>query len=734
MSRGNVAGFEKHRRHATLLAASLELSANLTDQAIQLFDRMVSALFRKVEAKEARSFQADARAINDKVRLYAKIGAALIASQNDNSDPFAAITSVISWERFETSVAEAEALVRPEELDVYQQLGDHFATVRRWSPAFLEALTFESVPAAASLMRAIDLLRDVNRRGAQTLPQEVPIGFVRGRWRQLVLSDGTINRRYYEFCVLSELRDRLRAGDVWVVGSRQYRSFDERLVATDVFEDMKAAGTLPVTVDPDFDRFIADRRALLNRRLAEVDERAKDGMLPDVTITQGVLKVAPLVKATPIEAEFLAERLYAMLPRIRVTDLLAEVANWTLFPNCFTHLRTGEVANDNRVLMAGVLADGLNLGLTRMAESTRIASLGQLAWMSDWHIRDQTYALALRCIVNQQQREAFAAVFGGGRVSSSDGQFFRAGGFGRDAGSLNAHYDKKPGYKIYTHLSDRYAPFFTKLIAATSSEALHVLDALLYHQSDIAIDRHHTDGGGDSELVFALCALLGFQFAPRIPDLKHRRLYCFEKTSQYPTLEPMIAGRINVELIRVHWADILRIVVSIRTGTVTASEIMRQLASHPRQNGIAAALRELGRMERTLFTLDWIDDPELRRSAGQELNKGESRNSLARAVFIHRLGEIRDRTYENQQHRASGLNLVVTAIILWNTRYLERAVTALREIEDVPQHLLAFLSPLGWEHVNLTGDYIWGPDHDVTENIDGMMPLRIPPEILRKAA
>ena len=80
----------------------------------------------------------------------------------------------------------------------------------------------------------------------------------------------------------------------------------------------------------------------------------------------------------------------------------------------------------------------------------------------------------------------------------------------------------------------------------------------------------------------------------------------------------------------------------------------RQLASHPRQNGLAAALRELGRMARTLFTLDWIDDPELRRTTGQELNKGEARNSLARAVFLHRLGEIRDRTYENQQHRAAG--------------------------------------------------------------------------------
>ena len=114
-------------------------------------------------------------------------------------------------------------------------------------------------------------------------------------------------------------------------------------------------------------------------------------MLPDVTITKGVLKIAPIEKSTPPEAEALAARLYAMLPRIRITDLLAEVATWTLFPDCFTHLRTGETAADSRVLMAGLLADGLNLGLTRMAEACSIASLGQLAWTSDWHIRDETY-------------------------------------------------------------------------------------------------------------------------------------------------------------------------------------------------------------------------------------------------------------------------------------------------------------------------------------------------------
>src|ERR1700759_4264947 len=127
-----------------------------------------------------------------------------------------------------------------------------------------------------------------------------------------------------------------------------------------------------------------------------------------------------------------------MLPRIRITDLLAEVARCTGFPDCFTHLRTGEIAADSRVLMAGLLAEGLNLGLTRMAEACSIASLGQLAWTSDWHIRDETYSLALKCLVRQPEREPFAAKFGSSRVSSSDGQFFQAAGFGRDAGRLNA--------------------------------------------------------------------------------------------------------------------------------------------------------------------------------------------------------------------------------------------------------------------------------------------------------
>jgi TnpA family transposase len=722
----HIAGYERQRRHASLVAMTLDLSALLTDQAIDLFDRLVGTMFRKAENRHARAFQADGRAINEKVRLYARVGAALIAAREGGQDPFDAIAAVIPWERFRASVAAAEALARSEEFDPYQMLGAHYAGMRRWAPAFLATFAFQSVPAAASLRRAIDTLREMNKATVLKLPKSAPTGFIRQRWARHVVPGGAVNRRYYELCVLSELRDRLRAGDVWVVGSRRYRSFEEHLISRETQREMLESGSLPIAVDADFACFIAGRRTLLDARLAVIDAKAKGGLLPDVTLDKGVMKITPIEKSTPAEAEALAARLYAMLPRIRITDLLSEVARWTLFGNCFTHLRSGATVTDPHVLLAGLLADGLNLGLTRMAEACTIASLGQLAWIADWHIRDETYDLALGRLVDHQQREPLAAIFGGGFASSSDGQFFRAGGFARDAGRVNAHYGDVPGSKFYTHLSDRYAPFHTKVIAATASEALHILDGLLYHHSDVTIRRHHTDGGGDAEHVFALLALLGFQFAPRIPDLKNRRLYSFAKPSAYPTLEPLIAGRINVALIRAHWPEILRVAASIRTGTVTASLIMRQLASYPRQNGVAAALRELGRLERTLFTLAWIEDPQLRRDTGRELNKGESHNSLARAVFLHRLGEIRDRTYENQQHRAAGLNLLVTAIILWNTRYLNRAIAALRAAEEVPDHLIAHLSPLGWEHINLTGDYVWSPADEATENHNVFRPLRSP--------
>ena len=178
--------------------------------------------------------------------------------------------------------------------------------------------------------------------------------------------------------------------------------------------------------------------------------------------------------------------------------------------------------------------------------------------------------------------------------------------------------------------------------------------------------------------------------------------------ADYKALDPVIGGGLDLRGPGENWDEILRLAASIKAGTVAPSAILRRLAAYPRQNALAKALREIGRLERTLFTLDWISDPALRRRANAGLNKGEARNALARAVFFHRLGEIRDRTFENQRYRASGLNLAVAAIILWNTAYLGRAVDELRSRgEIIPDDLLAHVAPLGWEHIAFNGDYVW---------------------------
>lgn len=127
-----------------------------------------------------------------------------------------------------------------------------------------------------------------------------------------------------------------------------------------------------------------------------------------------------------------------------------------------------------------------------------------------------------------------------------------------------------------------------------------------------------------------------------------------------------------------NWDETLRFAASIRAGTVSASVMLRKLAGFPRQNPVARALREIGRVERT---------------------------------------------FENQRHRASGLTLVTAAVTLWNTVYLERAVRHLRGNGiDVSDELLAHVAPLGWEHVGLTGDYFWG---EIDKPRERFRPLRL---------
>jgi TnpA family transposase len=205
-----------------------------------------------------------------------------------------------------------------------------------------------------------------------------------------------------------------------------------------------------------------------------------------------------------------------------------------------------------------------------------------------------------------------------------------------------------------------------------------VLDGLFDHETALDIQEHFTDTGGASDHVFGLFALTGRRFAPRLRNLKDRKLHTFEKLDTYPALREHIGAPINTSLIMEYWDDLLHLAASIQTRTVAPSTILKRLAASRNPSQLARALRELGRLERTLFMIEWYSDPALRRRCQAGLNKGEAAHKLKRAVFFHERGEIRDRSFESQAFRASGLNLVVSAIVHWNTVYLGRAVDHFR--------------------------------------------------------
>ncbi len=719
----DISRFETPRRLATLVVFAREMEAVLTDAALAMFDKMLGAVFRRADRAHKDNLVDRAKTLDASARVLLGMAKAMLAAKEKGEDQVAAVERSLGWDRLKTLVAETEAAVGDTRPDNLGEIVERYASVRRMSPVILGAFVFRSWKEHDPLLAALDVVRELHASGAKKLPARSPTNFLRPAWRKLVKADAGNDRRAYEVAVMMALRERLQSGDVWVEGSRAFRAFDDFLLPRDAFENRRKADELGLVVPDRFEDWRDDKTKRLETRLREVDALSAADELPEASLTEEGLSISPIRKTEDEAADTITRRLYAMLPRLRITELFAEVHGWTSFADRFVHLRAGAPPDDARALMTAVLADATNLGLTRMARSTGAFSHSRLLWIAEWHVRDETYQAALACLSDAIHAQPFTKVWGDGGTSSSDGQFFRAGGHGEARADHNAKYGSEPGVKFYTHVSDRYAPFHSKVIAANASEAAHVLDGLMHHESSIDIREHYTDTAGAIDHVFGLCHLLGLRFAPRIRDLADRRLYLVGARTAYKALDPLIGGTIDMRIIAENWDEILRLAASIKAGTVAPSAILRRLAAYPRQNALAKSLKEIGRLERTLFMLDWISDPALRRRTNAGLNKGEARNALARAVFFHRLGEIRDRTFENQRYRASGLNLAVAAIILWNTVYLGRAADELRSRgEIIPDDLLAHVAPLGWEHIAFNGDYVW-PDQSLT---NGFRPLRNP--------
>ncbi|MBG9787445.1 Tn3 family transposase [Brevibacillus laterosporus] len=713
--------FQENKRYSILTVYLLHLTQELTDKAFEIHDRQILSLLSKGRKAQEEIQKQNGKKLNEKVIHFTNMGQALIKAKEEKLDVFEVLESVIEWNSFVSSVEEAQELARPADYDYLDLLQKRFYSLRKYTPTLLRVLEFHSTKANEPLLQAVEIIRGMNESGKRKVPDESPVDFISKRWKKhLYEDDGTINRHYYEMAVLTELREHVRAGDVSIVGSRQYRDFEEYLFSEDTWNQTK--GNTRLSVSLSFENYMTERTSSLNERLKWLSSNSNK--LDGVSLEKGKLSISRLEKDVPEEAKKFSANLYQMLPRIKLTDLLMDVAYITGFYEQFTHASNNRKPDKEEtiIIMAALLGMGMNIGLSKMAEATPGLTYKQLANVSQWRMYEDAMNKAQAVLVNFHHKLQLSSYWGDGTTSSSDGMRMQLGVSSLHA-DANPHYGTGKGATIYRFTSDQFSSYYTKIIHTNSRDAIHVLDGLLHHETDLNIEEHYTDTAGYTDQIFGLTHLLGFKFAPRIRDLSDSKLFTIDKASEYPKLEAILRGQINTKIIEENYEDVLRLAHSIREGTVSASLIMGKLGSYSRQNSLATALREMGRIEKTIFILNYISDESLRRKIQRGLNKGEAMNGLARAIFFGKQGELRERTIQHQLQRASALNIIINAISIWNTLHLTKAVEYQKRTSSFNEDLLHHMSPLGWEHINLLGEYHFNSEKVVS--LDSLRPLKL---------
>jgi len=248
---------------------------------------------------------------------------------------------------------------------------------------------------------------------------------------------------------------------------------------------------------------------------------------------------------------------------------------------------------------------------------------------------------------------------------------------------------------------------------------------VLEQETDLDPTEIMSDTAGYTDAIFGIFHLLGYQFSPRIADIGGARFWRVDGKADYGVLDPSAADKINVRLIAERWDDLLRLAGSLKLGVVRAGGLTRTLQTNDRPTKLARALRELGRLVKTLYLLRFIDDEGYRRRILTQLNRGEGRHEVARTIFHGKRGELRQRYREGQEDQLGALGLAVNIVALWNTVYMDATLGQLRvEGYDVRPEDVARLSPLGHAHVNTLGRYAFTLPDTVARG--ELRPLRDP--------
>jgi len=708
-----IARLPESRRIATLLAFAYVLEATAQDDAIDVLDLLIETLLDRVEHEGERGRLRTLRDL-DAAALRLREACLIVL---DDAQPDAQIRSAVfahvPREQLVAASARVGELARPaDDRGYYEGLLGRYSLVRRFLPALLHTILFQGTAAGQAVLEALQFLRD---RETPTPPpmRHAPLGVVSRPWRRFVLGvHHDVERRYYTFCTLERLQDGLRRRDVFVSPSEHWGDPRAKLLHGPSWDAVRTQVCRTLgrseTAASEFDRLTGELNDAYQRTAAGLPAntaaRIERTNGRDTLVLTGLDKLEE--PASLIELRGLVQ---ALLPRVDLPELLLEVHAWTGFAHQFTHVSEGAARVENLPISicAVLLAEASNVGLEPLVRRDVPAlSRGRLDWVQQNYLRAETVTPANARLVDYQPTLWLAQRWGGGEVASADGLRFVVPVRTLNAGHNPKYFGVGRGVTYYNFSSDQFTGFHAIVIPGTLRDSLFILDGLLEQQTSLRPVELMADTAGSSDVVFGLFWLLGYQFSPRLADIGEARFWRIDRAADYGPLTGLARHRLNTDLIARNWDDLLRVAGSLKLGTLSASEFMRTLQSSSRTSTLARAIVELGRIAKTLFLLAYVDDETYRRRILVQLNRGEGRHRLARAVFHGQRGELRQRYREGQEDQLSALGLVINAIILWNTRYMERALAQLeRQGFEVRPEDVERLSPLGFQHINMLGRY-----------------------------
>lgn len=718
---------QPENRYPILLAFLRQTLTDTIDEAIDLFDRYLAGAYSRAGRELDEFRRSVAKSTNEKVRLFQTVGRILLDLEVPDAQIREIVYQLIPPRELQSAVEECEEIMRPPDDSYFDLLASRYSNLRQFAPRFLETFNWQtSGNDENELTEAVEMMRQLNANGLRKIPEDAPAGFIPAKWEPYVMADGEdFNRRYYELCLLWQMREALRAGNLWVEGSRRYNNPEGYFIPTATWTELRAEACSLMNVPLEPMIRLEEREAdFFNAALVLERQLAGQGA---VRIENGELVVSPLeAENRPASSEFLEDVITDRLPQIDLPELLIEVDNWVQFSKSFTHAGGSRSRKTDLLgsLYAGILAQSGNFGLTQMLRMTDF-SYQELLWTTNWYLRDETLRAATTKLVNFHYHLPLSQYLGEGTKSSSDGQRFPVSVKTTNATALPRYFGYGKGLTVYTWTSDQYSQFGTKVIPATMRDATVVLDEILDNETELPLQQHSTDTAGYTEIIFALFDLLGLQFAPRIRDIKDQRLYSLEKIAETPRVNKLIKGKLNPDLFVNQWDDLLRLAGSMKLGWVTASLLIKKFHAMPKQNSLVKALQEYGRLAKTVFILRYLGSEDYRRQINIQLNKGEALHALRKYLFVAGEGQIKKRHLEDQQNQAECLNLVVNAVVVWNSVYMWEAIKQLQsEGFKISEEDLKHLSPARFEHINVFGKYNF-PVSLETSRV-GLRPLRTP--------